>query len=142
MATTKGADLDTHQAITAIYNFFKKINEVCGKSVPATIQDIEEFLTHNFQLTSNGQTICKNPSDYLNRLHKFQKKYSRFECSKPTIEPITEGNRIAFQYKVDLTSRHGPQKQVFISGIATMDHNKLAGWTQVAHEKGTGDWDT
>lgn len=142
MATTKGADIDTHQAITALYTFFKKINTACTQSQPATLQEVDEFLSKNFQLTSNGQVVCKNETDYLHRLQKFQKKYSRFECSKPVVEPVTEGNRIALQYRVDLTERNGAHKQVFISGIVTMDHNKISEWTQVAHEKGTGSWDT
>jgi hypothetical protein len=133
--------IDMHQAINAIYGFFKQVNDSCKHETPATQAEIEPFLTKNFQLNSNGQTVCRSSADYLTRLQKFQKKYSRFECSKPVFEPVTEGNRIAFQYKVDLTSRSGQHKQVFITAIATIEHNKMISWYQTAHQQGTGDWD-
>src|SRR5262245_38337112 len=119
MVTKTAEHLDTHQVITSIYNFFNQVSTACEKGKPASLHELEPFLNKNFQLNSNGQTVCKNSNDYVTRLQKFQKKYSRFECSKPTFEPLTEGNRLAFQYKVDLTSRTGQHKQVFITAICT-----------------------
>jgi hypothetical protein len=141
MSTTKLADLDVSEALNTIYHFFKKVSTCCSQSKSATLSEVEDSLARNFELISNGHTVCKHSGDYLSRLQRFQKKYSSFEFSKPLQEPIVQGHRLAFQYKVDLKSHNGQEKEVYISTIASIENHKITRWIQVDHELGTGDWD-
>jgi hypothetical protein len=140
MAATKTA-LDKEQALSIIYSFYKKLESYVNQSVTASAADLEKFLASNFQLTSNGDSKTKSSSDYFKRMQNFQKKYSHWEFSKPLEEPVLNGNRIAIIYRIDCTTHSGEKKQIFISAIGTIAENKIARWTQVTHEAGTGTWD-
>lgn len=141
MSSTKFADLELSEALQIIYHFFKKVSACCSQSKSATQAEVEDSLSKNFELVSNGHTVCKHASDYVSRLQRFQKKYSKFEFSKPLQEPIVQGHRLAFQYKVDLKTHSGQEKEVIISTIAIIENHKITHWIQVDHEHGTGDWD-
>ena len=105
------------------------------------LREFEQYLAKNFNITSNGQRVAQSAADYVTRYQKFQKKYAKFELSKPLEEPLIDGNRIAFHYKVDLSTHQKQHKQVFISAIATIEDHKISTWHQIAHEIGSGDWD-
>lgn len=140
MAVTSKA-LDKTQAINIIYDFFKFFQKSISQSSTPNAAELEHHLSKNFEITSNGQSIARSAAEYLPRLQKFQKKYSKFEISKPLEEPIIHDNKLALLYKANLTLRSGGNKEVFIMSYATFEENKIRSWHQVAHEKGTGDWD-
>lgn len=141
MVGIKTANLDKTQALNVIYGFFKQVQEWCAKSNPIQISEVEKHLSSHFQIISNGKPIGKNSADYLKRLQQFQKQYNHFDISKPVEEPIICGNQIAVHYKVNLQSRSGQAKEVQIMAIATIEENRVAKWSQVACEQGTGKWD-
>lgn len=142
MVITKSAPVSKEKALSLVYDFYHQLQTwVSTEKVPAQ-NEIERYLSHNFKLTSNGNTLCKSSSEYLNRIKKFQERFSRFEFSKPLEEPVVNGNEIAIYYKVDLTPRKGGgSKQVFILAIGAIEDNHIVHWTQVAHEKGASEWD-
>lgn len=133
--------LDKAHALEVIYGFFKEFQNWISQSKVPTVADLEHFLAKKFHISSNGQHAAHSANEYHNRYQKFLKKYSKFEISKPIEEPVISGNRIAFHYKVDLTTHQNQHKQVFIATIATIEDNKILEWHQIAHESGAGDWD-
>lgn len=133
--------LDQDQAIKVIYGFFKDFQTWISQSKTVSIADLEHHLAKNFQITSNGQSKGKSAADYLTRLQKFQKKYSRFEMSQPIDEPLIHGNRVALYYRVDLTTKTGQHKQVQIMALGTIEDNKIKQWHQVDHEGTISEWD-
>lgn len=141
MAITKSPTIEKTDALALIYNFFKDFHVWCSQSTPIKNSDLEKYLTNNFTITSSGKLVGKSVNEYLKRVQQFQKKYSKFDISKPLEEPVASGNQIAFSYKVDLKSRKGEEKQVWVMAIATIEDNKISRWTQVANEEGHGDWD-
>jgi hypothetical protein len=139
---TKTASLSKEQALSAIYDFFKQFQTWLSTEKVPTQAEVEKFLSPHFKITSNGRIVGRSAADYLVRIKKFQEKYSRFEISKPLEEPVISGNEIAIYYRVDLTPRRGgATKQVYIMAFGTIEDHRMATWTQVAHEQGTGDWD-
>jgi hypothetical protein len=133
--------IDKTQALQVIYEFFTYFQKCITQSKAPNASEIEQHLSKNFEISSNGQIVGKTAAEYLTRMQKFQKKYSRFEISKPLSEPVLQDNRLAIFYKVNLTAQTGQNKEVFIMALANIEDNKIRSWTQVANEKGTGDWD-
>jgi hypothetical protein len=133
--------LDKTQVLEIIYGFFKEFENWIGQSKVPTVADLEKYLAKKYHISSNGQHVAHSTDEYLNRYQRFQKKYSKFQISKPIEEPLISGNRVAFHYKVDLTTHQNQRKQVFIGTIATIEDNKILDWNQIAHESGAGDWD-
>jgi hypothetical protein len=140
MAVTSKA-LDKTQAIHIIYDFFKFFQKSISQSSAINASELEQYLSKNFELTSNGQTITRSAAEYLTRMQKFQKKYSKFEISKPLEEPIMHDNKFAILYRLNLTPRTGGSKEVYIMSFATFEDNKIRSWHEVSHELPTGEWD-
>lgn len=142
MAMTKTAPLSKEKALNIVYDFFHQFQTWLSTQKVPTQSEVEKFLSPQFKITSNGHLVGRTAADYLNRIKKFQEKYSRFDISKPLEEPIVSGNEIAIYYRVDLTPRKGGAgKQVYILALGTIEENHITRWTQVAHQNGTGDWD-
>lgn len=141
MVATKTGQLDKTEALNVIYGFYKQLQLWIQHTTTPKISDLEHYFSKNFHISCNGQTIGKTSADYLPRLQKFQKKYSRMEVSKPLEEPVVSGHEIAFHYQVELTTRSGERKTVQIMAVGTIEDHKIARWVQVAHEHGLGDWD-
>lgn len=138
---TKTATLEKNQAATLVKKYFDHFQTVLN-TPNSNPSDLEKYLSRHFHMTSNGHTIAKSFQDYLNRVEKFRKKYSRFDISELHEEPIISGNRAVFNYDIHLTSRNGQRSEVNIMAIGTIEDNKITHWTQVAHEKGTDHWDS
>ena len=133
--------LDKAEAQTLIYEFFKKFQNWLAQSKIPSVADLEQYLSKNFQISSNGQLVSKSPADYISRFQKFQKKYARYEISRPLEEILVSGNKCTLFYKVDLITHQGQRKTVFIMALINIEDHKITNWTQVANEIGTGDWD-
>jgi hypothetical protein len=143
MATTKTpAAIDKREAITKLTSFFQIFQAACNQQGPINASTLEPYLSKNFQLTSNDRIAARSLSDYLNRLARFQKKFSHVEVAGPAAEPLISGNKIAIQYTMDLTYRDGKKSEVLVMALGTIEDNKIANWTQVTHEKGSSpQWD-
>ncbi len=134
-------ELDKSLALEIIYGFFKEFQGWVSHAKKLSVADLEHYLAKNFHFSSNGKVIANSAAEYLDRCQKFQKKYEQFVPSKPLEEPLIHYNQIAFHYKIDLTTHQKQQKQVYIATIATIEERKILLWNQIAHEKGSGDWD-
>lgn len=135
--------LDKNKTLNIIYDFFKQFKTWCSRS-PATpsVEELEKYLSRNLQMFNNGQLVVKGSANYLDRLKKFQKKYSNFQISEPIEEPTVCDNQAVLYYKLDLTTHDGQHKQVYIMGQLTIEDNKISRWIEVTSEKGAGNWDT
>lgn len=141
MVATK--NLDKSKILNVIYDFFKQFKTWCGRTpVTPSIDELEKYLSRNLQMFNNGQLVIKGAANYLDRLKKFQKKYSNFQISEPLEEPTICDNQVALYYKLDLTTHEGQQKQVYIMGQITIEDKKISRWIEVTNEKGAGNWDT
>jgi hypothetical protein len=140
MAVTSKA-LDKTQALNIMYDFFKFLQKSVSQSSTPNAEELEKYLSKNFELTNNGQPMVRSAADFLTRIQKFQKKYSKLEISKPLEDPIMQDNKLAILYKYNFTPRTGGSKEIIIMSLATFEENKMRSWHIISHEKGTGDWD-
>jgi hypothetical protein len=141
MVATKS--LDKTKNLNIIYDFFKEFQTWFGPSAyTPTANELEKYLSKNLQMFNNGQLVVKSAANYLDRLQKFQKKYSNFQISEPLEEPLIHDNQATIYYQLDLTTKSGQHKQVFIMGLLTIEDNKISRWIEVTNEKGASNWDT
>jgi hypothetical protein len=141
MVATK--TLDKTKMLSVIFDFFKQFKTWCGESpVTPSANELEKYFSKNLQMFNNGQLVVKGGAHYLDRLKQFQRKYSGFHISEPLEEPIVCGNQAALYYRIDLITRQGEKKQVYILGMLTMEDDKISRWVEVTNEKGTRpQWD-
>lgn len=141
MAMTKTAALDKTKVTSILNNLLKQFQQLCNRPNQPSESDLEEFLASDFQLTNNGKLASKSLADHMNRIMKFQKKFSKIEVTSLLEEPIVSGNKAAFRYNCNLTPRNGQKLMVNFMVMATFEDNKIAQWLQVSHQQNTGDWD-
>lgn len=135
--------IDKTKIINIVYSFFNHFSEWCGaNAITPSVSELEKHLASKVQMYNNGQLVVNGAADYLNRLKKFQKKYSSFQISQPLEEPLISGNRGAIYYKLDLSTHEGKRRQVFITGLFTIEDDKISRWVEVTNEKNGGNWDT
>lgn len=135
--------LDKNKAMNIIYDFFKQFPTWFAQpAVTPSLNELERYLSKNLQMYNNGQLVVESAANYLDRLQKFQKKYSNFQISKPLEEPLICDNQAAIYYQLDLTTHNGQHKQVYIMGLLTIEDDKISRWIEVTNDKGTGNWDT
>lgn len=128
--------------INVIFDFFNQFPKWCGKTaVTPTIDELEKYISKNLQMFNNGQIAARNSASYLERIKNFQKKYSNFQVSKPLEVPLIQENRVAIYYKLDLTTHTGQHKEVFVSGLITIENDKISRWVEVTNEHEAGHWD-
>ena len=142
MATTKSTTVDKTQAISLVDNFLEQFQAVCNQPSPAKASDLDKWLSQNLQVTSNGNVVDRSLQDYINRIGKMKSKYSRIEIQDRLEEPIVSDNKVVVNYDAVLTGKNNQAVTVNIMAIATVDNNKISRWTQVANQKGTGNWDS
>lgn len=142
MATAKTVTLNKTQTLSAINDFLSLTQKWCNQSNAPSMSDLESALTRNFQISSNGNVVGRSVSDYMNRITRFRQKYSHFDIIGPLEEPLVADNKVALQYEVELTARDGKKSRVNIMALATLEGNKMAQWTQVAHEQDSSRWDS
>jgi hypothetical protein len=134
--------LDKTKIVGVIYDFFKQFKQWCGPSaVTPSANELEKYLSKNLQMFNNGQLVVKSAAHYLDRLKKFQSKYSSFQISEPLEEPLVEDNRASIYYKLDLTTRNKQHIEVYIMGLFTIEQDKISRWIEVTNEKGMELWD-
>lgn len=134
--------LEKSKLLNVVFDFFKQFPTWCGPSpVTPNIHDLEKYLSKNLQMFNNGQLVVKSSANYLDRLQKFQKKYSNFQVSQPLEEPLISDNKATLYYRLDLTARNGQHKQIFIMALMTIENDKISRWVEVTNEKGTEHWD-
>lgn len=142
MATTKTASLDKTQTMEFINSFLEEYQNWFNSTTPPTIHDLDKFVTKNFQHISNHKITSKNPSEFLNRILNFRKKFSHLELSFPSEEAIVSGNKAVIQYDFVFTAKNGQKATINFMAIATFQDNKVSRWFQVASEQGSSRWDS
>lgn len=139
----KTKSLEKTNVKSIVYDFFKQFPTWVGRSaVTPTVEQLDKYLSKNLQMHNNGQIVAKSSANYLDRLKKFQKKYSNFQISEPLEEPLIVGNQASIYYRLDLTTSTGQHKQVYIMGLFTIHDDKISKWIEVTNEKeAAGGWD-
>jgi hypothetical protein len=141
--STKLASLDRAQANTLIHHFLDQFKECCNNSAPLNAADLDKYLAHNIQMSSNGQLVCHTTEEYHGRLEKYKEKYSHIEFKYLMDEPLIADNNAIINYSVKLTGK--PKQapiELNIMAIATIEDGKISKWSQVVHEKGSSHWDS
>lgn len=128
-------------ALRIVYDFFEMYQECFNEGHVPSEAELSKYFASNFTLTSNGVVKSRNIRDYISRYKLFQEEYSKFKFSKPLVEPIISGNRAAIYYNIDLVTQDGGKVLIRIIALANFEGGKIASWTQVAHEQGSGGWD-
>lgn len=135
-------NLDKTKAVNVVYEFFKQFSIWCGSSpLTPTTHELEKYLSKDLQMVNNGQLVVKSAADYLERLKKFQKKYSYFQISDPLTEPVVSGHQVVLYYHVDVTTHKEEHKQIYLMGLFTIEDDKISQWIEVSSEKNGGNWD-
>lgn len=130
--------LEKTKSLHVVSEFFKQFSKWCAPGAAAvTLNDLEKYISKDLQLFNNGKNVAKSSANYLERVQKFQKKYTKFQVSEPLEEPLINENRASIYYKVDLTTHSGQHKQLFILGLLTLENDKISRWIEVSNEKDT-----
>lgn len=137
MVLTKETTLDKNESKQLIQHFFELFQNWCNQSSLPSKEELEKYLTDNFQLISNDKLICKDCSDYAQRLGGIQNKYSHLSLSKFLEEPLICGDKMVVRYNVDFTLKDGQKGQINVMAITKIQDKKFSSWTEVMHEKGT-----
>lgn len=134
--------LDKTKTLHVVDEFFKQFDIWCCRDpITPSVSELEKYLSKNIQIFNNGQLIVKSSTNYLDRIKKFQKKYSNFQISEPLEEPLIRDNQGVIYYRLDLTTQKGEHKQVYIMAHFTIENDKISRWVEVTHEKGLNTWD-
>lgn len=141
--STKHATLDSAQASTLLHHFLDQFKACCNHPEPIRAADLEKFLAHNVQMSSNGQLVCHSTKEYFARLEKYKERYSHMEVKHLMDEPLIAENKAIINYSVKLTGRDKQDSvELNVMAIATIENDKIAKWNQVVHEKGSSHWDS
>lgn len=128
--------LERTKGLHVVSEFFKQFSKWCAPGAAAvTLNDLEKYISKDLQMYNNGKQVARSSANYLERVQKFQKKYTKFQVSEPIEEPLVNENRASIYYKVDLTTQNGQHKQVFILGMFTLENDKISHWVEVSNEK-------
>lgn len=141
MPTVKNAQVD-HKTAESLANDVLRLFGTYGNPAKAPASsEIERFFTPNVLITSNDRTVVKGINDFVTRIRNLQKMYSNISYSKLLTSPFVDGNKVAIRYNVDLTSASGKATQFQILALLTVEDGKIANWTDIVHEKGSGSFD-
>lgn len=135
MSMLKTAALDKRQAIDLLNGFFKQFQDCCNRPHSPEPSNFNQYLSENFQISSNGQVIGKNLSDYLSRVENFQKRYSHVDLPRLLEEPLICDHQVVAYYVTHVTSHEGKKTHLYFMAIATVENQKFTNWVQVDHEK-------
>lgn len=135
-------NIEENKILNVIYDFFKQFQSWCGPSpVTPSASELEKYFSKNLQMFNNGHLVVKSAASYLDRLKKFQQKYSDFKISEPLEKPLICDNRAAIYYRLDLTTHKKQTQQIYIMGLFTIEDGKIKHWVEVTNEKDAGNWD-
>lgn len=127
---------------SVVSDFFKQFSKWYGTSATTpTSTELAKYIADDLQVSNNGKLIAGSASEYLERIKKLQRNYTKFQISEALEEPLVSGNRAAIYYKLDLTTRTGQHKQVYVLGLVTIEDNKISQWVEVTSEKDATTWD-
>lgn len=141
MVSTKMIELDHTEALEIVYNFFKIYEEHFNAGTIPSNAEWKKYLSPNFILKSNGVVKCNNMLDYIKRYKLFQEYYVKFKFSDPIEKPVISNNHLTIYYTIDMLTHEGTISQVYVMALGNIEEGKIASWIQVAHEKGSSDWD-
>lgn len=142
MVLVKTPTLSKDQAQTILHGFLQQFQNICNKHTKPNPTEFEKFLSRNFKISSNGKVVGKNLNEYLERIQKFQERYTHIEIPHKLLEePVIADNRAVFFYNVHLTRKDGGKVKMFLMAIGVFEDGKIVQWNQVAHQEGSTDWD-
>ena len=133
-------ELNKNQALAKINGFMDAFQTWCSNPESPTIQDLEKFLTTNFQLFSNGELKYRDLNEYLVRINGLRDKYSQLEVNGPFDEPLLADNQAVICYDINLFSEEDGEVHLCTMAIVTFQGDKIAKWVQVTHNRDQDDW--
>lgn len=136
----KATILDKHEALILLKGFLDEFQNCINHSKALVAAEWERWLSNHFHITSNGKVIAHNLKEYLSDVENFQKRYSHCEIHLMRDECVCADNHLTCYYKVELIGRNNQKVDLQMMAIATIEHDRITKWLQVAHEKGSGHW--
>lgn len=140
MSAIKAHALDKQTAqklVTGLFNVLKNYLKD-SSTIPAT-SELEKYLSPRIRLTSNERTVCRNIGDFLLRIREVQKHFEEVKFSDFLEDPIIAENKIVLHFKIDAMRPTGQKTQYQIAAILNVEDGKIDKWTEIMHEKGSGD---
>jgi hypothetical protein len=143
MASTTYQAVDKKQALWLVDQVFNLFRQYYGNSAnnPPSEEAFSEFFNPSVKFVSNGQTVANGLEELTERTANQQQEYKKITFSKFSEEPIISGNKVILRFEADATPYNGPGLHAYVIAIFTLDGDKITQWTQVLHEKGTGEID-
>lgn len=134
--------LDNQTALKLVNGLFHLLKNYIGNrnqsSVPV-LTELEQFLSPHIKFNRNERTVCHHLNDFLFRLKELQKNFEMVQFSHFLEEPIVANNKIVLRYHLDCVKSTGQKKQFHVIAILTVDHGKVTNWTEVLHDKDSGE---
>ncbi len=129
--------LDKNEVQTLIKHFLNDFQNCINQQKKPNQFGFDKFLGDKFHITSNGEKIANNLSEYLNRIESFQKRFSHCEIHFLPEDTVYADNHFACHYTAHLTDKNNAQKIVLcLMAIGACDHDKITYWKQVVNEEG------
>lgn len=133
--------LDKNEVQTIIKKFLDEFQNCVNQQKNPNQAEFDKVIGNNFHIKSNGSDVANNLTEYLSRVEQFQKRYSHCNIHFFSEDTVCADNHFACNYKVELTLKNGQKILVLMMAIGACEHDKITLWKQVAHEKGTGQWE-
>lgn len=137
----KATILDKNETLMLLNGFLDEFQNCINQSKKPTPAEFEKWLSNHFQITSNGKAVAHNLKEYISHIESFQKRYSHCDIHLIQDECVCADHHFTCVYRVDLIRRNNQKVQLHMMAIATIEHDRITKWLQVAHEKGTSHWD-
>lgn len=128
-------ELNKNQVVNKINSFIEAFQTWCNNPEGPTTQNLEKFLTPNFQLFSDGELKYRDLKEYLQRLNGFREKYSQVEINGPFDEPLVIDNQAVITYEMVRFSEEEGEVHLYTMAIVTLQGEKISKWVQVTHYK-------
>lgn len=133
--------LDRTHSLTVVDSWFKTFKTWWDKKTPPTANEFGKCISSHFELINNGRSVLRGLDNFLERLKKFQKKYTDFRISDYLEEPIINGDHGVVYYKLSLTTQNREHKEIFIMARFTIQDDKISRWVEVTAERDSSRWD-
>jgi hypothetical protein len=105
-----------------------------GNSENAADQAIlEQFLSRNFFIESNNETVCRNIQECIAYIEQNQSRFSKVTYSNFLEDPIITENKAVIHFHVECTL---PNQKQNLNAIAILSivAGRITRWIEVYHE--------
>jgi hypothetical protein len=137
----KATLIDKNETQTLIKHFLDEFQNCINQNRNPNQCGLDKILGSKFHITSNGEKVANNLTDYLHRIEAFQKRFTHCNIHLSAEDTVCGDNHFACYYTVDLTEKNGEKIELCMMACGACDHDKIISWKQVVNEKGKSHWE-